>query len=198
MRLRYLLPLALSVLPACGGGTTAHQFSSDIEECKANLRSIFTGLDEYQREKGQLPKGSGVAFFAELISSGFWENNELNARRLTCPGVDLSQLGLAGRAPETWFEDLEAVNGESSSYAGRDNENHPLIKLHGPGEALLACDNQHGPNHENVTNVLMSDGSILSLELETEIELGNVPEGTTELVVGPDSLLAELQVMSLD
>jgi len=198
MRLCLLLSLVLCVSPACSSETSAHQFSSDIEECKSNLRSIYTGLDGYRRERGEWPEKTGVAFLAELIASGYWENTEANARLLTCPGVDVSQLGIAGRAPETWFNDLSTVNGESSSYAGRDAVKYRLPSTAGPGDSLVACDNQHGSNHDNVTNVLMSDGSILSLELATEIELGNVPEGTTELVIGPTSTIEELKPLSLD
>ena len=198
MRLCLLLSLVLCLSPACSSESSAHQFSSDIEECKSNLRSIFTGLNGYRREHEQWPEQTGVAFFAELISSGYWENTEANARLLTCPGVDISKLGIAGRSPESWFNDLSTVNGESSSYAGRDAKKFRLSSLSGPGGSLMACDNSHGPNHDNVTNVLMSDGSILSLELASEIEFGNVPAGITELVVGPSSTIEELKTLSLD
>ena len=198
MRLCLLLSLVLCVSPACSSESSAHQFSSDIEECKSNLRSIYTGLDGYRRERGEWPEQTGVAFLAELISSGYWENTEANARLLTCPGVDISQLGIAGRSPETWFNDLATVNGESSSYAGRDAKKFRLSSIPGPGDSLVACDNQHGTNHDNITNVLMSDGSILSLELASEIEFGNVPVGTTDLVIGPDSTIEELKTLSLD
>ena len=196
--LSFLITLGL-VIPACSNETSAHQFESDVEECKANLRSIYGGLVDYQKKNGQLPSESGVRFFAELISSGYWENNAARARSLTCPGVALEKLALAADAPETWYSDLSSLSGKSSGYAGRNVNDSPLFNVPGPGtEALIACDNQHGANHDGVTNVLMSDGSILSLELETEIESGNLPEGTTQLVVGPESRLEFLQALSLD
>lgn len=196
---RVLLGALALTLPACGGNTSAHDFSSDVEECKSNLRAIFSGLSVYRHEKGRLPEEGGVAFFADLIASGVWENDPPKARILQCPGVPLESLSVAGTPPEDWFDDLEGVDGASSSYAGRDVENHPLASFPGPGtEPIVACDNHDGTNHADVTNVLMSDGSIVSLELATEIELGNLPEGTERIVVGPDALLPELRKLSLD
>ncbi len=194
------LSIALGLLfPACSSETSAHQFDSDVEECKANLRSIFDGLINYQVEKGQLPNESGVRFFAALISSGYWDNSAERARSLICPGVAVEKLALKGDTPENWFSDLSSLTGDSSSYAGRNVVDSPLFNVPGPGtEALIACDNQYGENHDGVTNVLMSDGSILSLELETEIENGNLPEGTTRIVVGPDSALDFLRTLTLD
>ena len=199
MRFTLLVLLFALPFPACDDHPSGHSFSSDVEECKANLQAIYSGLTVYQHEHGQLPEKGGVAFFAELIHSGQWPNDSAHARILTCPGVATDQLALKDLAPEKWFADISKINGEWSSYAARDIEKFPLDVFPGPGtEAILACDNHHGPNHAEATNVLMSDGSILSLELKTEIELGNLPAGTTKIVVGPRAVIPELKKLSQD
>ena len=195
-----LLAVLTLTFTGCGSEAgAAHDFSSDVEECKANLREIFAGLSDYAEAEGRAPEKSGVAFFAELISGGTWENDEAHARFLTCPGVPIETLAIAGKPPTEWFASLDGLTGDSSSYAGRDPVNHPLPGFPGPGtEALVACDNRHGANHEGITNVLLSDGSVLTLELEREKENGNVEEDAEVLVVGPDSPLPELRTLSLD
>jgi hypothetical protein len=192
-----LLLAALS--PACGDDVGAHDFSSDVEHCNANLRAIYRGLVDYELEHGAAPETSGVAFFATLIAGGTWENTEENARTLTCPGVPTENLSIAGKPPKEWYASLEGLDGSASAYAGRDQANHPLASFPGPGtEALVACDNHGGANHETVTNVLLADGSVLSLELEREKEAGNVPEDAEVLVVGQESPLEELRTLSLE
>ena len=199
-----LLLLALGLLvylyaPRNSADGRAHEFDSDSTECVANLRAIYDGLLSYVEENGRPPEGSGVAFFAELVASGHWPNDEEHARRLTCPGVALSELGLAGKPANEWFASLDGLDGTSSGYAGRDQAGWPVATLPSTRtEPLVACDNATGANHADVTNVLMGDGSILSLELENEIANGNVPEGTERFVVGPDADLPELSKLSLD
>ncbi|MFT5286757.1 MAG: hypothetical protein ACI8TQ_002929 [Planctomycetota bacterium] len=199
--MRFTLPLIVLALglTACSDSPSSHDFSSDVEECKANLQAIYGGLTVYQHERGGLPEKGGVPFFVALISSGQWENDAAHARILTCPGVSPDEIAIKGKAPETWYTDISKVDGNWSSYAARDIEKFPLEVFPGPGtEAIVACDNHHGLNHAEATNVLMADGSILSLELGTEIELGNLPEGTTNIVIGAKSLLPELQTLTLD
>jgi prepilin-type processing-associated H-X9-DG protein len=177
----------------------AHAFDSDSTECVANLRAIYAGLLVYIEAHGHPPEASGVRFLAELIESGTWPNDEEHARKLTCPGVPIADLALAGRRASEWFADPGALDGSSSAYAGRDQARSRLTVLPADRvEPLVACDNAHGANHADVTNVLMADGSVLSLELETEIELGNLPPDATRIPVGPDSPIAELRGLSLD
>lgn len=195
---RALLLAAALLAPSCGERVGAHEFSSDVEHCKANLREVYAGLRAYADREGHPPTGSGVAFFAELVTSGVWPRDEAHARLLTCPGVAPEELGLPA-SPADWFPSLEALGPDSSAYAGRDSERAPLPSFPGPGtEALMACDNQRGANHAGITNVLMADGSVLSLELATEQAAGRVPPGAERITVGPDSPLRELRALSAD
>ncbi len=198
--LRSVLPLLLLAVAGCGDDVGARTFSSDVEECKTRLRTIYEGLLGYATANGHAPEGSGVAFFAELVAGGTWPNDAEHARLLTCPGVSIEELGLAEKPPTEWFANLAGLGAASSAYAGRDQEHHPLAAFPGRGtEALLACDNHLRANHAGgVTNVLMADGSVLTLELEHEQELGNVPADATVIVVGPDSPLAELRTLRQD
>ncbi|MCH7572771.1 MAG: hypothetical protein IH891_07635, partial [Planctomycetes bacterium] len=116
----------------------------------ANLKSIYDGLRAWQDETGNSPEESGVRFFGQLIASGFWEDTEEMRRTLTCPGANVP---LVENMPS--FADLEAITGDHSAYAGRDNANHPLPRFPTSGEEpLIACDNAHGMNHAGVLNVL--------------------------------------------
>lgn len=145
---------------------------SDVHVCKENLRAIYSGLRDFKAEKGAAPAQPGQAFFQELITSGVWEDNEENRAKLTCAG--------------------------SGSYAGRDTAAHPLAKFPSGGaeiETLIACDNANGMNHEGAMNVLQSDGTVITYQLEDLIGKGAVPPETTNLSIGPDSLLEKLRVL---
>ena len=201
---------AVSLLAASAAGCSREPESpqlvvdSETQSCIENLRAIHAGLVAHHREHGALPELGGVRLLAALIAEGTWENTEENARRLTCPGVPLEDLALGSLEPTAWFADLGQVDGSFSSYAARDLVAHPLDRFPGPAfqdgvrVVLAACDNHLGPNHEDVTNALLLDGSILSYELDREIELGNLLEGTERIPVGPDApdAFVELRVLS--
>src|SRR5687768_10192836 len=63
-----------------------------VTACKANLNEIYKGLLIYDQKHGDLPKHSGVRFFASLIADGVWDNSKSSAVRLSCPGVKNSAL----------------------------------------------------------------------------------------------------------
>lgn len=198
-----LLGVFLGVLlgtSACWGGESPrHAFSSDIEECKAQMLDVYQGLLDYTAAEGAPPSESGVRFFATLIASGHWKNSAENARKLTCPAVPIEGLALANLSPTDWYDSLDGLGGNHSAYAGRNQADHPLPGIPTRGDqALLACDNHLGMNHEGVTNVLFADGSIISFELENERELGNLGPDDEVLPVGPDSPIRELRTLSQD
>ena len=162
----------------------------DVNACATNLRAIYAGLMEAHARDGGVPTGAGIAFFGALIADGTWEDTPANRARLTCPGPRAEAVppGLDFRA--------SALPPAASAYAGRDTARFPLTKFPSGGaelEPLIACDNAHGLNHEGCMNVLFSDGSVVTLLLEQEIERGIVAPGTTTLVVGPDSPVPELR-----
>src|SRR6185503_17199024 len=99
-----------------------------------------------------------------------WENTKTSAQKLTCPGVDIGGLAIGQiDDPEQWFANLDSIDGDYSSYAGRDTKNFPLRKFPGSGkEPLVADDNVGDPdqgNHRTTTNVLYADGSVGTFEL---------------------------------
>ncbi len=172
--------------------------TAEVRACAENLHELHSGMLLYKSKYDRIPSESGVAFFAELVTRGAMANTKTNARKLTCPGVDIGSLALRDREPLEWWTDLDLVDGTWSAYAGRDCERFPLRKFPGDGkEPLVADDNDGGMNHSTTTNVLYSDGSVQTFELFDERERGTI--GADEiLVVGPDSALEDLQKFSLD
>ncbi len=173
-----------------------HDVSSDVRTCTSNLQAIYDGLRAYNDRFGRPPSGSGVAFFAELVSAGIWEDSPEARERLTCPGSGATPVPDA-----TDFAQLASLTNASSAYAGRDSAAFPLTTFPAGGPdntALVACDNAHGMNHDGVMNVLFTDRTIQALYLDQLIESGALPPGTETIVVGPDSPLEELRVLSAD
>ena len=172
---------------------------ANVTACSKNMEAIYQGLMVHNSKYDDIPQRSGVAFFASLISREAWENTEKYAKRLTCPAVKTSALpGLSGLDPEDWFRDIEVVDGDYSTYAGRDLDNHPLRKFPGSGkEALVADDNDGAMNHDTTTVVLYADGTVGTEENVELREEGLLGEGEY-LLVGPESQLEKLQKLSLD
>ena len=172
--------------------------TAEVRACSANLEEIYSGMVLYKDKYDRAPSKTGVAYFAELISRGAMTNSKTNARRLTCPGVDIGSLAIRDLDPMEWWTDIEAVDGTWSSYAGRDCERFPLRKFPGDGtEPLVADDNDGGMNHATTTNVLYADGAVHTFELFAEREAGRVAEEEI-VVVGPDSSIDDLRKFSLD
>jgi general secretion pathway protein G len=172
--------------------------TAEVRACSANLQEIHAGLVLYKSKYDRVPSKSGVAYFAELISRGAMTNSKTNARRLTCPGVDIGSLAIRDLDPMEWWVDADVVDGTWSAYAGRDSERFPLRKFPGDGtEPLVADDNDGGMNHATTTNVLYADGAVHTFELFQLREAGLV--GPEEIVVvGPDSPVEDLRKLSLD
>lgn len=173
--------------------------AANVTACEKNLQEIYKGLLLHNQKYNDLPQYSGVRFFSALIFRKVYENNKSTARKLTCPGVKYSALStIAGLSPEEWYAEADAIDGQSSSYAGRDMKDYPLRKFPGSGkEPLVADDNDGGMNHGTETLVLYADGSVHRLDLVTLEEEG-VLGPDEELVVGPDSQVEELRKLSLD
>lgn len=185
--------LAAALLPMVNDAIAA----SKVTACSSNLSNIHKGIILYQTKYKRLPNESGVRFFAQLYSRKAIENTKTNAERLTCPAVDIGALSIADKSWEEWWTDLELVDGQCSAYAGRDCKNHPLRSLQGM-EPLIADDNDPQMNHPTTTNVLYSDGSVQTFEVQLLKEEGVLMEDEDTLIVGPDSPVEDLAKMSLD
>jgi prepilin-type N-terminal cleavage/methylation domain-containing protein len=167
--------------------------------CASNLREIHKGLLEYEMKFDRLPTGSGVRFFAALFADRVFEQTEVAAKRLTCPGVQVTALGALADVPAVeWYRDLDALDGGASTYAGRDIRNHPIRRTPVSGkEPLVADDNDPEMNHSEATQVLMGDGTVIVHDLRTLQKAGLL--GPDEILrVGPDSQIEELRKLSLD
>ena len=171
---------------------------AQVFACQANLREIHKGTILYQTMYGRAPNESGVKFFAQLYSRDAMEQSEANAKRLTCPAVDLGALTIGNLPWDEWWSDLEAVDGSYSAYAGRDCGKHPLRKFPAPAsEPLIADDNDTEMNHRTATNVLYGDGFVKTFELAILEEEGVIGPDES-LVVGPGSQVVDLRKLSLD
>jgi prepilin-type N-terminal cleavage/methylation domain-containing protein len=177
--------------------------SGKVTACKANLKEIHNGLTIYNMKHQRIPNESGVRFFATLISKGVWENSKPSALKLTCPGVDIGALAIGSiENTDEWFGNLEILDGDYSSYAGRDCKQFPLRKFPGSDKDPLVADDNVGDetegNHRTTTCVLYASGSVGTYEIFELQEKGVVDKETKVLVVGPDSPIEELRKLSLD
>lgn len=185
--------LAVALLPAVTDSIEA----ANVTACSKNMERVYGSILSYKTKYKELPKESGVKFFAQLYSRRAMEQTKTNAERLTCPAIEKSALEIGSLPWEEWWSDLEIVDGSFSAYAGRDLRNHPLRKLSGK-EPLLADDNDPEMNHATTTNVLYGDGSVQTFELEILVEEGIIDPEADYLPVGPDSPIEDLQKLSLD
>lgn len=171
--------------------------SAEVTGCRKNLVEIYKGLMAYRSKNGEMPRARGVRFLAAPVLEGVWMQSQASSNRLTCPAVPLEDLGTPAPRWDRWWVSPEAVDGSYSSYAGRDMVSFPSEEL-GPKDVLVACDNAHGPNHLDLTNVLLGDGVVRSLSLQQLIDEGVLPKGTKSIPVGPDSPVESLRKLSLD
>ena len=172
--------------------------NSKVTACEANLRNIHQMFLMYDRQYRQAPKGSGVDFFASLISRKAVENTKSNAARLTCPSIDVGALAIGDLPWEEWWVDLDLVDGSYSAYAGRDLREYPLRKFLSSGAEPLVCDdNDGGMNHNTATNCLYADGSVRRYELVELQDEGLLGKEEVLLIVGPGSPVEDLRKFDL-
>ena len=160
-----------------------HDVSSDVQTCKSHMMAIYKGLAS-QARTGEVDLSSGYDLVAGLLEKDLWERTPENLAKLTCPGPGATPV------PEGALALPGTFGPETSAYACRDMQAHPLQRFPSGGEnnePLLACDNASGMNHDGVMNVLYTDGTVLTLHVAREIELGRLPAGTTLIEVGPGS-----------
>ena len=166
-----------------------HDVPSDVTACKRHMMAIYKGLTSRART-AEVDLSSGYGLVSSLIDDGIWKRTPENRAMLTCPGPGADPM------PEEALVLPDTFGPELTAYACRNMEAHPLAKFPSGGESnepLIACDNANGMNHDGVMNVLYTDGTILTLHIDHEIERGNLPAGTTMIEVGPNSPLEDLK-----
>jgi len=172
--------------------------NAKVSACQQNLRNCYQGFIQFNIKYKTVPNQSGVKFFAQLIDDEAMQNSKANVERLKCPAIDVNALTIGQLPWETWWTDIEQIDGSYSSYAGRDVKEHPLRKFPGSGkEPLMGDDNDPDMNHETTTNVLFDDGSVQTYELVTLRNEGKIDEQETVLIIGPSSPIEELRKLSL-
>jgi prepilin-type N-terminal cleavage/methylation domain-containing protein len=172
-----------------------------VTACKANLIELYKQLFVYDQKHGDLPKGSGVQFFAAVIADGDLENTAENAKKMSCPAVKASSLtGVAAlEDAKEWYKHIDQIDGSYSAYAGRNMKQFPLRRFPGSGEdPLIADDNDPEMNHPTTTCVLWADGSVTTIELLELRKKGLLTEDDTVLKIGPDSPVESLRKLSTD
>ena len=166
-----------------------------VTACKKNMQEIYSGFQLYETKFEKLPGKSGVRFFAELIALGVWEDTKESSKRLNCPAQQHPK-GTEGIPPEEWYTNLDRLDGDWSSYAGRNCQEFPLKRMSGK-EALVADDNVGDSNHRTATVVLYGDGHAQSYEVKLLQTEGKLQE-KEQLLVGPESQIDDLKKLSLD
>lgn len=173
---------------------------ANVTACKANMGAINQALLMYHMKYKRMPRESGVGFFAALITDKAWESTPTNARRLTCPGVEIESLtGIAGIDEEEWYIDRDLIDGSYSAYAGRNMQEYAFRKFPISGkQALVADDNDPDGNHRTATVILWGDGAAREWELVEAEQNGLIDREAEFIPVGPESPIEALQRLSLD
>jgi hypothetical protein len=176
------------------GDAPVVDMTRDVSACAANLRRIHAALVVYATREKHPPAESGVRLLGLVFASGALQPSD--SACLTCPGP-----GAATVPGDVDYAALEELTSADSAYAARNTAAFPLAKFPSGGaeiEPLVACDNEHGLNHDGCMNVLYSDGSVVTLFLGEEIEQGRLPAGATTIAVGKDSPIPDLCKLTRD
>ena len=171
-----------------------------VTKCGKNLSEMGQSLMLYrERNKNRWPSEGGIRFLLTLHKHK--EVTGRNAEIFLCPGTnDVNDDGPSGEIGSA-YDDWESISSASISYAGRDVEAYPIRGSNEENEVMAADDNEFGPNHKTVTNILYGNGAVVSFDLPIEGEqiLVEYPEyEDLGLPVGPESPYAPLQVLRRD
>ena len=181
---------------------TSAKDSSDLTICKTNLRSLGLAMQMYyERFKGYPSTRSGLQFLlAPLKTSTGMDYDEKTIDKTVrntyvCPGDDIALGAIAGDVWEA-YRDLDNIQPECVSYAGRNTKEFPLRRKNA-AMAVIAAD-AGGPegrvfSHRNRVNVLYLDNAV------QEIDIMELPDGDeSKFEVGPNSPLEPLKVLNKD
>ena len=173
-----------------------------VTACRKQLADIGVVMRIWkeQRHKGRWPKESGIRFLLRLHEDG--EITGRNCDKFLCPATpDANDTGSSGEVGSA-YDDWENLDPLSISYAGRDQDSHPIK---GGDESLIPIasdDNDERPNHRFLTNILYADGSTGSFDIKseaaTEIRAAFPDIVATGLPIGPDCPYEPLQALRID
>jgi prepilin-type N-terminal cleavage/methylation domain-containing protein/prepilin-type processing-associated H-X9-DG protein len=172
-----------------------------VTKCMANLRGMGQSMGIYvsQRNKGRWPQESGIRFLLTLVKRQ--QVTGKNTDMFLCAGTsDRNDTGADGSDGSS-YEDWENLDSATISYAGRDQESHPIRGGDESQIVIASDDNEFGPNHKTITNYLYADGSVYSYDLEIDGAefVEQYPEyRTSGLPIGPDCPFEALQVLRID
>ncbi|RKY21674.1 MAG: hypothetical protein DRQ55_03610 [Planctomycetota bacterium] len=170
-------------------------------KCADNLRQIGSQLLLFkdQRNKGRWPNEVGMRFLLSLHK--FRETTGRQNDVFTCPGTqDRNDLGADGEMGSS-YDDWDNISSADISYAGRDAVAYPIRGKSESEQVLAADDNEFGPNHQKVINVLYGDGSVQAYDvfIDGADVLAAYPEyEELGIPVGPDSPVELFQVLRID
>ena len=174
--------------------------SSRVTTCRKHLADIGQTmlLFKDQRNKGRWPRESGIRFLLTLHKTRSLTGRDSDT--FLCPGTPdvINDTGPSGE-PGSSYDDWDNIDSMTISYAGRDAINFPIRT--NEDEVIASDDNERGPNHRTMTNLLYADGDTVSWDIDidgAEI-LANFPEyAEFGIPVGPDSPHPPLQVLRID
>lgn len=176
--------------------------ASRVVDCQENLRTVGQGMIYFKstRNKGKWPRESGIRFLLTLHKTKQLEGRASDC--FVCPGTPnvYNDEGDSGE-PGSSYDDWESITSASISYAGRDTDAYPIRGGDESEEVLAADDNEYGPNHKTVTNILYAGGEVYPFDLLIDGEeiLAEFPEYEVDgIPVGPDSPHEDLQKLSID
>ena len=179
--------LMVALLPAVLEG----QREADVFADKANLKWHYDQHTIYRNRKHKLPPDGGHKFVLAPWVMGVCDHTEENRDRFFTPGIaqddprwgELSELD-----PREIWQSFDELSQDDTHYAGRASEHYKTMRRSG-NEAIMANVLPNG-----TVNVLMSSGSIRTLEPQDELKDFVDPDDPDYTVdVGPDSPVELLQ-----
>ena len=193
----------IGLLMTIGFGPVQNALESGrVTKCRKQLSDIGQSMLVYkdQRNKGRWPKESGMRFLLKLHQAG--QITGRNSETFLCPGTDdVNDTGPSGE-PGSSYEDWDALDSLTISYAGRDQDGYPIKGGDASTVVIASDDNEGRANHRFSTNILYADGSTGTFDTKSEeglSALAGFPDvEKTGLPVGPDSPYEPLQVLRVD
>ncbi|MBN2491724.1 MAG: prepilin-type N-terminal cleavage/methylation domain-containing protein [Planctomycetes bacterium] len=180
---------------------TAARDTSNLTICKKNLSSLGQAMTLYhQRFKGYPSTRSGVQFLLAPLRTKVVDYDEETIEKTVrnmyvCPGDDVASGAIGGNVWEA-YRDLDNIQPECLSYAGRNSKEFPLRQKNAGKEVIAADAGGHDGRvfiHRSKVNILYLDGSV------QDIDILELPDGDeSKFEVGPNSPLERLRMLNKD
>jgi prepilin-type N-terminal cleavage/methylation domain-containing protein len=157
---------------------TSVQDNKNVTLCKTRLKSIGGSMELfYQRRKFYPKTSSGLQFLlAPLKIEVIDKTEKAITNTYICPGDDDARGAIAGNVMEA-YADLDNIEPDVVSYAGRNTKEFPLKRKHA-GKEVIACDAGGADGsvfiHRSKVNILFLDQSV------SDLDVLDLPEGKEE------------------